>query len=156
MEYYGFALVSILFVLVARINYNLVFVEYQDLFRQSAWNTSEAGLVIKQYAESIGSYDSAHVVAYPHWVDTRLVAMNAGVPTRDYAISPENLETLREESGPQLLLLHPDDQESLEILYNLFPDLQVRRWPNVIPGKDFVIAFSPGSSERSTNLDPDP
>jgi hypothetical protein len=156
MEVYGFALVSILFVLVARINYNLVFVEYQDLFRQSAWNTSEAGLAIKHYAESIGSYDSAHVVAYPHWVDTRLVAMNAGVPTRDYAISPENLETLREEPGPQLLLLHPDDKESLETLYNLFPDLQVRRWPNVIPGKDFVIAFSPGTGNSSTNLDPTP
>jgi hypothetical protein len=156
MEYYGFALVSILFILVARINYNLVFNEYQDLFRRSAWNTSEAGLVIKQYAESIGSYESAHVVAYPHWVDTRLVAMNAGVPTRDYAISPENLETLREEPGPHLLLLHPEDEESLETLYNLFPDLQVHRWPNQIPGKDFVIAFSPGSVDALTDLDPTP
>lgn len=147
MERYGFFLVALLFLVVGRINYNLVFVEYRDLYRQSAWNTSEAGQVIQDYAASVGSYESAHVVAYPHWVDTRLVAMNAGVPTVDYAISREQLERLPETPGPHLLLLHPEDQESLALLYNLFPDLSVRRWPNEIPGKDFVIAYTPGILE---------
>ncbi len=147
MERYGLVLVAVLILLVCRINYNLVFIEYQDLYRQSAWNTSEAGEVIRDYANSIGSYESAHVVAYPHWVDTRLVAMNAGVPTVDYAISREQLINLPEIPGPHLLLLHPEDEESLAILYSLFPDLSVRRWPNDIPGKDFVIAYTQGMSE---------
>jgi hypothetical protein len=147
MERYGFFLVAVLFYLVSRINYDLVFVEYQDLYRRSAWNTSEAGQVIHDYAKSIGSYENAHVVAFPHWVDTRLVAMNAGVPTVDYAISREQLETLPDLAGPHLLLLHPDDEESLTILYRLFPDLRIRHWPNEIPGKNFVIAFTPGTSE---------
>ena len=73
--------------------------------------------------------------------------MNAGVPTVDYAISREQLETLPELAGPHLLLLHPDDEESLTILYRLFPDLRIRHWPNEIPGKNFVIAFTPGTSE---------
>lgn len=156
MERFGFGLVIILFLLVARINYNLVFVEYQNLFRQSAWNTSEAGQVIRSYAENIGTYESAHVVAYPHWVDTRLVAMNAGIPTKDYAIAPENFGVLLEEPGPHLLLLHPDDEQALATLYELFPDLSVRHWPNDIPGKDFVIAFAPASREHSTNRDVEP
>ena len=156
MERFGFALVVILFLLVARINYNLVFVEYQNLYRQSAWNTSEAGQVIRSYAENIGSYESAHVVAYPHWVDTRLVAMNAGIATKDYAIAPENLAVLLEEPGPHLLLLHPDDEQGLTFLYELFPDLYVRRWSNEIPGKDFVIAFAPASGGLSTDRDVEP
>lgn len=147
MERYGLILVALLFYLVSRINYDLVFIEYQDLYRQSAWNTSEAGQVIHDYAKSIGSYEKAYVVAFPHWVDTRLVAMNAGIPTVDYAISREQLETLPELAGPHLLLLHPDDEESLTILYGLFPDLSIRYWPNEIPGKNFVIAFTPGTSE---------
>jgi hypothetical protein len=152
-ERYGLVLVSILFILVARINYNLVFVEYQDLFRRSAWNTSEAGEVIHHYANSIGSYESAYVVAFPHWVDTRLVAMNAGIPTRDYAISPENLGSLLEKPGPYLLLLHPDDEVGLNTLYDLFPNLSVNRWPNEIPGKDFVIAFVPVVEQLEQGLD---
>ena len=156
MERFGFALVVTLFLLIARINYNLVFVEYQNLYRQSAWNTSEAGQVIRSYAENIGTYESAHVVAYPHWVDTRLVAMNAGIATKDYAIAPENLAQLLDEPGPQLLLLHPDDEQGLAALYDLFPDLSVRRWPNEIPGKNFVIAFVPGSSELNSDLDQKP
>ena len=142
-ENYGLALVTILFILVARINYNLVFVEYQDLFRRSAWNTSEAGEVIRHYAQSIGSYESAHVVAFPHWMDTRLVAMNAGVPTRDYAIGQDQLSGLQDIPGPHLLLLHPDDEASLNTLFELFPHMNVRNWPNKIPGKNFVIAFVP-------------
>ena len=102
---------------------------------------------IQDYAASVGSYESAHVVAYPHWVDTRLVAMNAGVPTVDYAISREQLERLPETPGPHLLLLHPEDQESLALLYSIYPELSVRRWPNEIPGKDFVIAYTPGILE---------
>jgi hypothetical protein len=76
-------------------------------------------------------------------MDTRLVAMNAGVPTRDYAIGQEQLLGLLDMPGPHLLLLHPDDEASLNKLYELFPNVSVRNWPNKIPGKNFVIAFVP-------------
>jgi hypothetical protein len=155
MERYGFALVALMLLLVARINYNLVFVEYQNLFRQSAWNTSEAGQVIRSFAEGTGSYENAHVVAFPHWVDTRLVAMNAGLATKDYAIAPDNLASILEVPGPHLLLLHPDDVDALATLYDLFPDLSVRRWPNEIPGKDFVIAYAVVKADQPFDLDPD-
>ncbi|NOR89530.1 MAG: hypothetical protein GQ524_04680, partial [Anaerolineales bacterium] len=107
---------GLLLVIASRLNYYLVFQEYQDLFLRSAWNTSQAGAVIKNFAESTGDYETAHVVAFPHWVDTRLVGINAGQPTRDYAISAENLANTTSETRPQLFLLHPDDVESLQKL----------------------------------------
>ena len=142
---YGGALALAIFALAARANYRLVFVEYQNLYRLSAWNTSDAGAVIRGFATSIGSFDTAHVVAYPHWMDTRLVAMNAGVPTRDYAISPEQFHTLQEVSRPQLLLLHLEDADSLAALQQLFPQGYANRWTSRLPSKDFVIFFIPPS-----------
>lgn len=134
---------GLLLLIASRLNYHLVFKEYQDLFRRSAWNTSEAGAVIQNFAESIGDYETAHVVAYPHWVDTRLVGMNAGQPTRDYAISEEEFANTVSESRPQLFLLHPDDEESLQKLKELYPFARVTEYPNDIEGKNFIILSVP-------------
>ncbi len=138
---------GLLLLIASRLNYHLVFKEYQDLFRRSAWNTSEAGAVIQNFAESIGDYDTAHVVAFPHWVDTRLVGINAGQPTRDYAISTEELANTTSESRPQLFLLHPDDVESLQKLKELYPFARVTEYPNKIEGKNFIILSVPSVPE---------
>jgi len=142
---------GLLLVIASRLNYYLVFQEYQDLFLRSAWNTSQAGAVIQNFAESIGDYETAHVVAYPHWVDTRLVGINAGQPTRDYAISAENFANTTSESRPQLFLLHPDDVESLQKLKELYPLARVTEYPNDIEGKNFIILFVPPVPD--TNLE---
>ncbi|MCK4741469.1 MAG: glycosyltransferase family 39 protein [Anaerolineales bacterium] len=134
---------GLLLLIAGRLNYHLVFKEYQDLYRRSAWNTSEAGAVIQSFAESIGSYETAHVVAYPHWVDTRLVGINAGQPTRDYAISEEGFADTIFETRPQLFLLHPDDEESLQKLKELHPYARVTEYPNDIEGKNFIILSVP-------------
>ena len=134
---------GLLLLIAARMNYHLVFKEYQDRFRQSAWNTSEAGAVIWNFAHSIGDYETAHVVGFPHWVDTRLVAINAGLPTRDYVIFEEGFADTIFESRPQLFLLHPDDEESLQKLKELYPFARVTEYPNPIPGKNFIIFSVP-------------
>jgi hypothetical protein len=143
---YAAFIVCLLIFISARINYNLVFREYDDLFRRSAWNTSEAGSVIRGFANSVGSYDHAYVVAFPYWMDTRLVGMNAGKPTKDYAIQPDQFSLLEEQSGNKLLLLHPDDIDSLSSLQAMFPEGQVLEWTNPLPGKNFLIFFIPSSS----------
>ncbi|MFA9401794.1 MAG: ArnT family glycosyltransferase [Anaerolineales bacterium] len=142
---------GLLLLIASRLNYHLVFKEYQDLFLRSAWNTSEAGAVIQNFAESIGDYETAHVVAYPHWVDTRLVGINAGQPTRDYAISAEDFASTASESRPQLFLLHPDDVKSLQKLKELYPFARVTEYPNDIEGKNFIILSVP--SVPDTNLE---
>ena len=142
---------GLLLLIASRLNYHLVFKEYQDLFLRSAWNTSEAGAVIQNFAESIGDYETAHVVAFPHWVDTRLVGINAGQPTRDYAISAEDFASTTSESRPQLFLLHPDDVKSLQKLKELYPFARVTEYPNDIEGKNFIILSVP--SVPDTNLE---
>ncbi len=134
---------GLLLLVAGRLNFHLVFKEYQDLFLRSAWNTSQAGAVIQNFAESIGDYETAHVVAFPHWVDTRLVGINAGQPTRDYAISAEEFASTTSESRPQLFLLHPDDVESLQKLKELYPLARITEYPNNIEGKNFIILSVP-------------
>ena len=107
--------------------------------------------MIQNFAESIGDYETAHVVAYPHWVDTRLVGINAGQPTRDYAISAEDFTSTASESRPQLFLLHPDDVKSLQKLKELYPFARVTEYPNDIEGKNFIILSVP--SVPDTNLE---
>jgi len=144
--------VFLLILLAARINYNLVFVEYKELFRRSAWNTSEIGDVIKGFAESVGDYDTAHVVAYPHWVDTRLVGMNAGRPTIDYAISRERLVELVLEDRAQLLILNTEDAESLNYLQALYPSGKISGWHSDLEGKSFIIFFVPAGAESDPSV----
>jgi len=143
--------VTILFLLLiaAAENYHLVFDEYAEGYRSAAWNTSDAGAVIEGFAESIGSYDTAYIVAYPHWMDTRLVGINAGQPQRDYAIEADDFQDLRSDSRAMLFILKPEDQDSLSKLDVLFPSGTLSTFESDIPGKDFLLFFVPADSERS-------
>lgn len=112
---------SIVLLVTAWLNYDLVFNQYATMFRQNSWNTSEMGAAIRDFANTIGTPDSAYVVAFPHWVDTRLVAMNAGFPLKDYAIWPENIAQTSSVPAPKLFLLRPDDELGLRTLYLVYP-----------------------------------
>jgi len=122
-------------------NYDLVFNQYQQNYSQSAWNTSEIGGAIKDFTDTIGSQENAFVVAYPYWVDTRLVGMNAGFPTRDFAIWPEDFPKTVDSSGPKLFIIKEEDTDSLVDLQNLFPEGIVQRYTSSYPGKDFYQYF---------------
>ncbi len=141
--------ILVLLLIAAVENYHLVFTEYAEGYRGAAWNTSDAGSVIEGFAESIGSYDTAHVVAYPHWMDTRLVGINAGQPRRDYAIWADDFQELRFDPRAMLFILKPEDQDSLSQLEVLFPSGSLSTWQDDIPGKDFLIYFVPADSGRS-------
>lgn len=139
----AWGLVAVLFIVAAAQNYDLVFNQYRRAYELSSWNTNEMGSVIRNYAGSVGSLESAWVVAYPHWVDTRLVDMNAGNPTRDYAIFPEHLEGLAGEPGPKLFLVNPKDASSIEELENLFPQGWLTFYESEYDYKDFLIYMVP-------------
>jgi hypothetical protein len=125
------------------LNYRLVFVQYADQYRRSAWPTSIAGAVVRDFAESVGTYDTAHVVAYPHWWDTRLVGINAGQPTRDYAIWPDDFGTLAGETRAQLFLLNPNDTDGLARLQDQFPGGALTQRTSSDDGHEFLIYFVP-------------
>jgi hypothetical protein len=101
------------------------------------------GNVIADYADSFGTLDSAWVVPYPYWVDTRLVAMNAGYPQHDYAIAPDQLSNTLGVPAPKLFLLRPEDTGGLQTLQQLYPAGTVKLFQSRIPSKEFIVFFVP-------------
>lgn len=146
----GLAAVLAMFLLAGLTNYKLVFDDYQILYQRSAWNTSEAGDIVRAFAESVGDYDAAHVVAFPYWMDTRLVGIQAGKPGRDYAIWPDEFPSLDSENRAQLFILNPQDAEALTSLQEHFPAGVVQLHPSEIEGKDLLLYFVPPSSRNGT------
>jgi len=139
----------LLFVSVSQ-NYDLVFNQFYNSFRQGSWNTSDMGRVIKEFEQTYGRTDTVWVVPFPHWVDTRLPAVWAGIPNRDMAMWPENLASTVELIGPKLFMVkanvedpNANDQAALDVLQELYPNGQLRMFDSDVPGHDFWIFFVP-------------
>ena len=126
-----------------RQNYDLVFHQYAQQFNNNAWNTSELGAVIEQFADTAGEFDSAWVVPYPHWVDTRLVGIRAGFPEKDYALWPENIPDTVNDPRPKLFLVKPEDTETIDLLQSLYPEGVLRLYRSSVQGRDFYIFTVP-------------
>ena len=141
---------GILFLVSAVQNYDLVFNQYYTSFRGSSWNSSDMGKVVRQFQQVYGRTDMVWIVPFPHWVDTRLPAVWAGIPNRDMAMWREDLESTVEFTGPKLFMVradleHPEgnDQETLDVLESLYPDGQLRMFDSDVPGHDFWIYSVP-------------
>ena len=128
-------------------NYDLVFNQYQTQYSNSSWNTSEMGAVIKSFVSTIGESDRAWVLAYPHWVDNRLVGMNAGSPTKDYSLFPGTYEETLAVKDVKLFLIHPEDSEGLEQLQSLYPHGFLSLYDSVLENKDFYVYLVPAEKE---------
>ena len=123
-------------------NYDLVFSQYQRSYELSAWNTSEMGSLVRDFGGIYGSTQTAYVVAYPYWVDTRLVGMNAGDPTRDYAIQPDQISQTLYDPRPKMFLVNLEDQATLDLLHQLFPQGSATTYQSPV-GKNFYIYMVP-------------
>jgi len=82
-------------------------------------------------------------VAVAHWVDTRLVAMNAGYIGRDYAIWPDDLELTLEQNGAKLFFVKADDAVGMSRLSALYPDGFSEYHKGLAPGRDFFTYLVP-------------
>lgn len=137
-----------IFALVGVLNFKLFFGDYVTEYGYYAWNSSEMGQVISDYADSFGSLDTAWVVAYPYWVDTRLVGIEAGNPSRDYAVWPEQLQDTLAAPYPKLFLLKPEDTNGLNTLQTLYPQGVANLHQSYIPTKEFIVYFVPAESSQ--------
>ncbi len=124
-------------------NSNLVFVKFNQQFMEGAWNTDQIGQVIRGFADSIGTPDTAYVIPYPYWVDTRLVGVNAGYPTKDYALAQDQIGTTLGDPLAKLFIFKADDTKTQEILQQLFSDGKLILHKNPYPGKDFYAFLVP-------------
>jgi hypothetical protein len=134
---------GLLVFIAAAQNHGLTFDKFRDQYLGNAWNTSELGAVIENFTRTVGHPDRTWVVAFPHWVDTRLVGINAGYPTKDYAIWPDEIETTLDIPGPKLFLVKPEDPVALEVLQETYPNGASSLHVSDVLYKDFYIYFVP-------------
>jgi len=134
-----------LMLLVSTQNYTLVFDTFKAQFLSGAWNTSQIGKVVYGFATSVGSYDTAYVIPYPHWVDTRLVGIQAGFAPHDYALPLEQVQLTTADPRAKMFIFRPDDVNAYSELLRVFPQGTMRRYDSGYDGKDFMIYFVPAS-----------
>lgn len=141
----AFALVIVLALLAVSIfqNYYLVFDRFATQFRAGAWNTSDMGKVIRAFVATGNSMENAWVVPFPYWVDTRLVGIQTGYPTRDAALWPEEFERTLEIPGNKLFIVKDEDLNSLGLLRGLYPNGALGKFDSPLEGKDFWIYTVP-------------
>ena len=137
-------------------NYDLVLHKFAEQFMRGAWNTSQMGEVIRGFAESSGDLDSAYVVPYPYWVDTRLVGINAGYPEKDYALWPEEIPLTLANPDAKLFLVKEEDQATLDILHETYPEGWFEKYENPFPGKNFWMFFVPPEEVAYPEPQPEP
>lgn len=135
----AYGLVGILFTGVAYFNYDLVFNQFSQSFAAAHWNSSELGKVITDFESKYGQTDTAWIVPYPYWVDTRLPGIWAGIPNRDFALWQDHLADSLNYPAPKMLIYWNADAETERILKELYPQGNVTRYTSAFPGKDFYI-----------------
>ena len=123
-------------------NYQLVFIEYEQQYKQNSWNTSEIGNVIKIFVENGGNKENAYVVPYPYWVDTRLVGINAGFPEKDYALWQKDFISTKKIEGKKLFILNQNDQESLDLIQKIYPESTLQISNSEQRDKKFIIIIT--------------
>jgi len=135
----AYGLTGLLFAASAYQNYNLVFDKFDTNFKLGAWNTSEMGGLISNFRDEYGTTDSVWIVPFPHWVDTRLPGVWAGIPNRDFALwQPDFTKTLLV-PAPKMIIYRVDDLPTENALKQLYPNGSYTRFVSSYPGKDFMV-----------------
>lgn len=124
-------------------NHDLVFNQYRLQYQNATWNTKQMGEIARNYVEWIGSPESVFVLAVPHWVDTRLVAMNAGFVDRDFAIWADDLESTTYMTEAKLFFVKASDTEGMEKLIQLYPSGFSQLHNSPAPGREFYTYLVP-------------
>ena len=134
-------------------NFDLVFHQFDQEFRNGAWNTSDMGVLIEHFRAQFGETDTVWIVPFPYWVDTRLPGVYAGIPNRDFAMWPDQLSQSAAVTGPKLFLVKANlqdptqnDQKSLDLLKQLYPQGTLTLQRSSIPNHDFWTFFVPASA----------
>ena len=135
----AYGLVGFLFAASAYQNFDLVFNKFDKNFRAGAWNSSDMGRYISEFRDKYGQTDSVWIVPFPYWVDTRLPGVWAGIPSRDFALWPENFSETVNISAPKMFIFRYDDLETEKALKVLYPNGVLTRYTSALEGKDFMI-----------------
>jgi hypothetical protein len=97
------------------------------------------GQLIIDFRNKYGETDSAWIVPYPYWVDTRLPGIYAGIPNRDFALWQKDLSELLKVSGPKMIIYNLADHDTENILKQFYPNGTFSHFTSKYQGKDFMV-----------------
>ena len=106
--------------------------------------------MVKGFADSVGNYETAYVIPYPYWVDTRLVGINAGDPGKDYSFDKSLVSSLPQDGNPRLFIYRESDTEAADTVRSYYPYGLEQLHVGPYSGKNFYsyITFSSAGAER--------
>lgn len=135
---FAMVVITVLMVTTATLNYDLVFNQFAKQFKENAWNTSDLGNVIRDFVNLGNDPENAFVIPYPHWVDTRLVGIQAGYPTKDYALNRDGIQATLNIEETKLFLVKEEDIESMALLKLAYPQGIRGKFTSDLPGRSFL------------------
>jgi hypothetical protein len=141
------AAVGLILLATTFMNYRRYFVQYDMVYRDESWNSTEVAATVRAFADSVGDLEHVWILLYPHWVDTRNVAINLGeMAWQDHTLPDAEAATAHVGDGaPKLYLFHPSDRDNLTRLQEIFPNGQLRTFRARTPNHDFVLWYVPGT-----------
>jgi hypothetical protein len=152
-RFWAYTLTCVLLVWSTAQNFEIVFHQFDQEFRNNAWNTSDMGVLIGNFRVQFGETDTVWIVPFPYWVDTRLPGIYAGIPNRDFAMWPDQLPQSASVAGPKLFMVKANlqdptqnDQKSIDLLKQLYPRGTLTLHQSSIPNHDFWTFFVPASA----------
>ncbi len=133
------------------------FTEYRLSYSMSWKPYREIAKPLREFAQGEGSYGNAFMIAYPHWLDHRILGAMAGdIRWPNGVVSRERLPGMvahnqgtpyqYDPTKPLFVMYHPDDVETAQYLQRMFPggdvELYRYRWeigPDVWSEGEFYI-----------------
>jgi hypothetical protein len=141
----------VLLAAIAGINYVRYFRDFDQSYREKSWNSDEVAQVIRGFAESVGDYAHVWILLYPHWIDTRNVAINMRRIGWDQTLADvEQAQSHAKDANNKLYVLNPNDAEHLVRLQDIMPNGQLRVFKSRTPGHNFVLWYVPGEIAPDT------
>ncbi len=150
----AFGAVALLFLFIARVNFERYFVDYNASYRDASWNSSEVAAAVRAFANSVGDTEHAWILLFPHWVDTRNVAINLGeIAWQNHTLeNADAAEPQAQDNANKLYILNPKDGSNLARLQEIFPSAQIRIYHSRTPNHDFVLMYVPGTEAPQKSL----
>lgn len=142
------AITGILLFWSALNNYDMLFNQYNTQFTNSAWNTRQMGDIARTLINSGLSKDAVWVMTYPHWADSRNVALTSGVGARDIVLDKDGIQFTTAIPGQKLFFVKPPDvnqgendvaYQQLQVLRQTYPEHIETLVPAKVPGREFIL-----------------
>ena len=119
-------------------NYDLIFRQYAERYKQSAWNASEIAEVIQRFFSN-GKEGISYLISYPYWVDSRAVTISMGQPGQNLSLPSSEIASTSSVTLPKLFILNPMDKESIAKLQSVYPEAVISIFQSANPDKNFIL-----------------